>query len=109
MIGPLEIAILAFVVLLVFSGFFIKRLPAFGRSAGKGARVGGQKAKELAGVVSKKTDGIDSKSIANSAGKGIREAKELKEAITGPLPDKSKSGTEPKAPTATQKKSEDAS
>lgn len=103
MIGPLEIAILAFVVLLVFSGFFIKRLPAFGRSAGKGARVGGQKAKELAGVVSEKADGIDSKSIANSAGKGIREAKELKEAVTGPLPEKSsKPATSEKKPAPEQ-------
>ena len=99
MIGPLEIAILAVVVLLVFSGFFVRRLPAFGRSAGKGARVGGQKAKELAGAVSKKAEGIDSKSIANSAGKGIREAKELKEAVTGPLPERSKPETEAKKPT----------
>ena len=106
MIGPLEIAILIVILLVIFGGY--KRLPALGRSAGKGARVGGQKAKELAGAVSKKTDGIDSKSIANSAGKGIREAKELKEAITGPLPDKSNSATESKAP-ATSEKSEDAS
>jgi Sec-independent protein translocase protein TatA len=107
MIGPLEIAILIVILLVIFGGY--KRLPALGRSAGKGARVGGRKAKELAGVVSEKTDGIDSKSIANSAGKGIREAKELKEAITGPLPDKSKSATEPKAPAAPPEKSEDAS
>jgi Sec-independent protein translocase protein TatA len=105
MIGPLEIVILVVILLVIFGGY--KRLPALGRSAGKGARVGGEKAKELAGVVSKKTDGIDSKSIANSAGKGIREAKELKEAITGPLPDKSKPATAPKESTATPERSED--
>ena len=85
MIGPLEIVILLAIALVVFGGFFYKRLPALGRSAGKGARVGGEKAKELAGVVGEKADGIDTQGIARSAGKGIREAKELKETITGPL------------------------
>jgi len=86
MIGPLEIAILVVILLVIFGGY--KRLPALGRSAGKGARVGGEKAKELAGIAQKKTEGIDSKSIANKAGKGLREAKELKQAITDPIPEK---------------------
>ncbi len=86
MIGPLEIVILVVILLVIFGGY--KRLPALGRSAGKGARVGGEKAKELAGMAQKKTEGIDSKSIANKAGKGLREAKELKQAITDPIPEK---------------------
>ncbi len=86
MIGPLEIVILLLIVLVIFGGY--KRLPALGRSAGKGARVGGEKAKELAGVAREKTEGIDGKSIASTAGKGVREAKELKQVITDPLPAK---------------------
>jgi Sec-independent protein translocase protein TatA len=97
MIGPLEIVILLAILLVVFGGFFYKKLPALGRSAGEGARVGGEKAKELAGVVGEKADSIDTQSIARSAGKGIREAKELKETITGPLEPKPK----PAAPAAT--------
>jgi len=84
--GPLELVVLAIIVLILFGGY--KRLPALGRSAGKGARVGGEKAKELAGMAQKKTEGIDSKSIANKAGKGLREAKELKQVITDPIPEK---------------------
>lgn len=90
MIGPLEIVILLAILVVVFGGFFYKKLPALGRSAGKGARVGGEKAKELAGVVGEKADSIDTQGIARSAGKGIREAKELKETITGPLEPKPK-------------------
>lgn len=86
MIGPLEIIILVVVVLIVFGAY--KRLPALGRSAGQGVRVGGEKAKELAGVARQKADGIDTKSIANQAGRGVREAKELKQAITDPIPEK---------------------
>lgn len=95
MIGPLEIVILLVILLVIFGGY--KRLPALGRSAGKGARIGGDKAKELAGMAQKKAESIDSKSIANTAGKGIREAKELKQVITDPIPDKKSSeGSEPK-------------
>ena len=85
-IGPLEIVILVVIVLIIFGGY--KRLPALGRSAGEGARVGGQKAKELAGIARDKADGIDTKKIANSAGRGVREAKELKQVITDPIPEK---------------------
>jgi TatA/E family protein of Tat protein translocase len=91
MIGPFEVLILVVIVLVIFGGY--KRLPALGRSAGKGARVGGEKAKELAGVARQKTEGIDGKSIANQAGKGLREAKELKQVITEPLADKKPDGS----------------
>ena len=85
MIGPIEIAILVVILLIIFGGY--KRLPALGRSAGEGARVGGQKAKELAGIAREKADGVDTKKIANSAGRGVREAKELKQVITDPIPE----------------------
>ena len=102
MIGPLEIAILVVILLIIFGGY--KRLPALGRSAGKGARVGGEKAKELAGVVSEKADSIDTQSIARSAGKGIREAKELKEVITSPVEPKAKPDEPAAAEPAAEKK-----
>jgi TatA/E family protein of Tat protein translocase len=84
-IGPLEIIILVVIALIVFGAY--KRLPALGRSAGKGVRVGGEKAKELAGVARQKAEGVDAKSIADQAGRGVREAKELKQVITDPIPD----------------------
>jgi len=89
-IGLPEIIILVVIALIVFGAY--KRLPALGRSAGKGVRVGGEKAKELAGVARQKADGIDAKSIANQAGRGVREAKELKQVITDPIPDKEDEG-----------------
>lgn len=104
MIGPLELIILLAIVVVVFGGIFYKRLPALGRSAGKGARVGGEKAKELAGVVSEKADSIDTQSIARSAGKGIREAKELKEVITSPVEPKAKPEEPAAAEPAAEKK-----
>jgi TatA/E family protein of Tat protein translocase len=103
MIGLPEIVIVVVILLILFGGY--KRLPALGRSAGKGARVGGEKAKELAGMAQKKTEGIDTKSIASKAGKGVREAKELKQVITDPIPDKkpTESPSESK-PTSTESK-----
>lgn len=86
MIGLPEIIILVVIALIVFGAY--KRLPALGRSAGKGVRVGGEKAKELADVARQKAEGIDAKSIANQAGRGVREAKELKQVITDPVPEK---------------------
>ena len=46
--GPLEILIVLLIVGVVFAGYFRKHLPQLGRSAGRSARVGGEKAKELA-------------------------------------------------------------
>ena len=97
MIGLPEIVILVVILLILFGGY--KRLPALGRSAGKGARVGGEKAKELAGMAQKKTE-------ANKAGKGVREVKELKQVITDPIPDKkpTESSTPESKPTSAESK-----
>ena len=58
MIGLPELIILIVIVLIVFGGYFRKRLPEFGRKAGEGARVGTEKARELvdstSGTVSEK-------------------------------------------------------
>lgn len=81
MIGPLELLIVALVIFLLFGGY--KMLPKLGRSAGRGVREGGVKAKELAATVSSKAEQIDTDKIARSAGDGIREARELREAVTG--------------------------
>ena len=87
MIGPLEIAILAF----VDPAGDLRRLlhqAAARTSAGRRARAPGSAARRprsWPASLSEKADGIDSKSIANTAGKGLREAKELKEADHRPV------------------------
>ena len=91
MIGPLEIAIIAFVLLLVFGGALYKRLPQLGRSAGEGARrLGdtamkkGDEAKQLAATTKEKHgDKLDPSNLARQAGKGVREAREFKDSFTG--------------------------
>ncbi len=81
MIGPLEIIVVAIVLLVIFG---YKKLPQLGRSAGTGLRSGGEKAKELADSVGEKASGkVDPKSIGRSAGKGVREAREFRESFTG--------------------------
>jgi sec-independent protein translocase protein TatA len=97
-IGLPEILVLLVIILIVFGAY--KRLPALGRSAGKGVRVGGEKAKEFAGVARQKADGIDTKNIANQAGRGLREAKELKQAITDPAPDKQEKAAKAESPSS---------
>ena len=89
MIGPLEIAILVVVLLIFFGGY--KKLPQLGRSAGEGARKLGDtamqkggEAKELAaGVKEKHGDKFDPSDLAKQAGKGVREAREFKDSLTG--------------------------
>lgn len=81
MIGPVEIVILLVILLLVFGRYL--KLPQLGRSAGKGVRRGGEKAKELASTASSKAESIDTERLARSAGDGLREVKELREAVTG--------------------------
>lgn len=89
MIGPLEIVILIFVILLVTGAY--RKLPQLGRSAGKGARTlgetamnKGEKAKELAATVNEKHgDKLDPSNLAKQAGKSAREAREFKESLTG--------------------------
>lgn len=82
-IGVLEILILVVIALIVFGAY--KRLPALGRSAGTGVRKGGEKAKVLSGQVRRKTEGVDTAKIGESVGKGIREAREVRDSVKGGL------------------------
>ena len=69
------------IILLVFG---YKRLPQLGRSAGSGLRTGVDKAKELGASVGDKAEGkVDPQSIGREAGKGLREAREFRDALTG--------------------------
>lgn len=83
MIGPLEIAILLVIIFVVLLMGGHKYLPSLGRSAGKGAKSGGEKAKQVAATVGEKASDIDTEKIAKSAGDGLREAREVKDALTG--------------------------
>ena len=88
MIGPLEIVIIVVVLLVLFGGY--KKLPELGRRAGSGARVGGEKAKELADKVGEKGrekagDRIDPASMGRSAGKHVRDAREFRDSFKGSL------------------------
>jgi TatA/E family protein of Tat protein translocase len=74
MIGPLEIAIVVVVLLLIFG---YRKLPALGRSAGEGARELKESVQEAVG------DNADPKTIGKTAGKGLREAREFRDALTG--------------------------
>lgn len=81
MIGLPEILIVLVVLLLIFG---YRKLPQLGRSAGEGARTGIEKARELSTTVGDKVDGkVDPSTIGRSAGKGLREAREFRDALTG--------------------------
>ena len=79
-IGPLEIAIIALILLVIFGA---KYLPQLGRSAGKGVRIGSEKGKELAAVAQEKAKDVDTKAIARQAGDHVREARELRDVVKG--------------------------
>jgi sec-independent protein translocase protein TatA len=96
-IGLPEILVLA-VIVLIFFGY--KKLPQLGRSAGEGLRTGVDKAKELGTSVGDKVDGkVDPSDIGRSAGKGLREAREFRDALTGKETPKPKAASAP-APAA---------
>lgn len=97
-IGVLEIVILVVIVLIVFGGY--KRLPQLGRSAGTGARKGGEKAKELAGQLRTKAEGVDTKKVSESVGKGIREAREVRDTVKGIASGEEPAGEDPKRSSA---------
>lgn len=84
MIGPLEIAIVA-VVLLLFFGY--RYLPAIGRWAGTNTRELKDSAKEMVG------DKADPKKLARSAGESLREARELRDELTGKGASKGEGGS----------------
>lgn len=110
MIGPLEIVILLVILLLIFH----KRLPRLGRSAGTQAKMGSEKARELydsnapkakefadrastksSEVGATVSDRIDSKDIGRKAGKGLREARDMRSEFKGFLDPPPKSGSAP--------------
>ena len=64
-IGVFEILIIVLIVLILFGGY--KRLPGLGRSAGTGARKSGEKAKELAGQIRTKAEGVDTAKIGEDS------------------------------------------
>ena len=81
MIGPLEVILLVLIVLLLVG---YKWLPGLGRAAGKGARSVGLGAKK-AGASAKGLAGdkVDPSKLRRSAGEGLREVRELREAVKG--------------------------
>ena len=114
MIGPLEIVILLVIVLLATGAY--KKLPALGRSAGSGLRSGSEKAREIADanapkakeladrvgtrsseVGTKVGDRIDPEDIGRKAGKGLREARDMRSSIKGFLDPPPKSESAPAA------------
>src|SRR5215207_8459071 len=80
MIGPLEIAIIVAILLVIFGAKF---LPALGRNAGKAVRLGRDKGGEVATKVQSKAEGYDPAQIARTAGEHVRDARELRDEIKG--------------------------
>lgn len=80
-IGVVEILIVVAIILIVFGGY--KRLPQLGRSAGTGVRKGGVKAKEIAERAHARAEEVDTKKLSESVGKGIREAREVRDSVKG--------------------------
>lgn len=108
-IGVLEILIIVVIILVLFGGY--KRLPSLGRSAGTGVRKGGEKAKQIAGQVQDKAGSVDTKKIGESVGKGLREARDVRDTVKGiaadepapaPAEPAAKPATEPAAKPATE-------
>ena len=83
MIGPLEIVIIIAILLVIFGARF---LPALGRNAGKGVRIGREKGSEIATKVTEKAEGYDPKQIARTAGEHVRDARDLRDEFRGERP-----------------------
>jgi len=80
-IGLPEIIVLAVIVLLVV---FYKRLPQLGRSAGEGVRSLIDRARGLSSKVGERVDDkVDPSAIGRSAGRSLREVREVRDAFTG--------------------------
>ncbi|MDX6581243.1 MAG: hypothetical protein QOI10_427 [Solirubrobacterales bacterium] len=76
-----EIILLVVIVLLVIG---YKRLPQLGRAAGGTLRSGVDKARGLSSTVGAKVEEkIDPPSIGRSAGRSMREVREVRDAFTG--------------------------
>ena len=77
MIGPLEIAIIAVILLLIVGYRYLPQLPGLGRKAGTQAREVKESVQEMVG------DKADPKTLGKTAGQGLREAREFRDALTG--------------------------
>jgi TatA/E family protein of Tat protein translocase len=100
MIGLPEILILIVIALLVFRGY--KYLPQLGRSSGKALRVGSEKAKELTDKAGEKHgDKFDPSNMGRTAGKGMREARELRDSFKGTLDPPKEKAAQPTRPATT--------
>jgi Sec-independent protein translocase protein TatA len=97
MIGPLEIAIIAVILLVVLGYRYSDRLPGLGRRAGEGAREVTDTVRDAVG------DKADPKLLGEKAGRGLREAREFRDALTGetgatPKPETDRAPDEEDAP-----------
>ena len=107
MIGPLEIAIIAVILLVVFGYRYSDRLPGLGRRAGEGAREVTDTVRDAVG------DKADPKLLGEKAGQGFREAREFRDALTGeteaaPNPETDREPDEEDASSAAERQSGDA-
>jgi len=84
-IGLPEILILLVILLVVFWRY----LPKIGRKAGTGARELKEGVQEVVG------DKTDPKTLARHAGRGVREAREFRDALTGKEPAQPAKAAEP--------------
>jgi Sec-independent protein translocase protein TatA len=80
MIGPLEIAIIVVILVVIFGYRYADRLPGLGRRAGEGAREVKETVHQAVG------DKADPKTLGKRAGEGLREAREFRDALTGKTP-----------------------
>jgi Sec-independent protein translocase protein TatA len=91
MIGWLEITIVVVIVLL-FVGY--RRLPQIGRAAGEGTRSVIDRARGLSSKVGERVeDKVDPSTIGRSAGRSLREVREVRDALTGKEPPKEDEGS----------------
>jgi sec-independent protein translocase protein TatA len=85
-IGLPEIVVFVVVILLVVG---YRKLPAIGRSAGAGLRSGIDGARGLSSKVGDKVEAkVDPSSIGRSAGRSVREVREVRDVFTGKEPPK---------------------
>ena len=94
-IGVFEILIIVLIVLILFGGY--KRLPGLGRSAGTGALKGGENAKELAGQIRTKAEGVDTAKIGESVGRGLRDVRDVRDSVKGAGTDSSRDQARPES------------
>ena len=81
MIGLPELLVLVVIVLIVVG---YRRLPQLGRSAGSGLRSAIDRARGLSSKVGDKVESnVDPQRIGRSAGRSVREVREVRDAFTG--------------------------